>query len=94
MLPPTRLVGAVEALPLIEQMNEVLADRHALYEVERDTYFSRAADPAFGSVAHLDQATMTELSAERGGDPGRPGKKDPLDAMVWLAARPGEPSWD
>ena len=33
------------------------------------------------------------LFAERGGDPARPGKKDPLDALVWLAARPGEPSW-
>jgi L-cysteine:1D-myo-inositol 2-amino-2-deoxy-alpha-D-glucopyranoside ligase len=37
---------------------------------------------------------MTELSAERGGDPGRPGKKDPLDPLVWRAERPGEPAWD
>jgi L-cysteine:1D-myo-inositol 2-amino-2-deoxy-alpha-D-glucopyranoside ligase len=94
VLPPAQLVGAVEALPLIEQMNQMLADRGALYEVERDMYFSRAADPAFGAVSHLDPATMAELSAERGGDPGRPGKKDPLDPLVWLAARPGEPSWD
>ena len=36
---------------------------------------------------------MLALSAERGGDPGRPGKKHPLDALLWLAARPGEPSW-
>ena len=94
VLPPARLVGAVEALPLIERMNQVLADRGALYEVERDIYFSRAADPEFGAVSHLDPATMAELSAERGGDPARPGKKDPLDPMVWLTARPGEPSWD
>jgi L-cysteine:1D-myo-inositol 2-amino-2-deoxy-alpha-D-glucopyranoside ligase len=44
-------------------------------------------------VSRLDPATMTVLFAERGGDPSRPGKKDPLDALVWLAARPGEPSW-
>src|SRR6266571_713720 len=94
VLPPARLVGAVEALPLIERMNQVLADRGALYEVERDMYFSRAADPEFGAVSHLDPAAMAELSAERGGDPARPGKKDPLDPLVWLAARPGEPSWD
>jgi L-cysteine:1D-myo-inositol 2-amino-2-deoxy-alpha-D-glucopyranoside ligase len=37
---------------------------------------------------------MTELAAQRGGDPGRPGKKDPLDVMVWRAERPGEPAWD
>ena len=94
VLPPARLVGAVEALPLIERMNQLLADRGALYEVEGDMYFSRTADPEFGAVSHLDPATMAELSAERGGDPARPGKKDPLDPLVWLTARPGEPSWD
>jgi L-cysteine:1D-myo-inositol 2-amino-2-deoxy-alpha-D-glucopyranoside ligase len=94
VLPPARLAGAVEALPLIERMNRVLADRGALYEVERDMYFSRAADPEFGAVSHLDPATMVVLAAERGGDPARPGKKDPLDPLVWLTARPGEPSWD
>jgi L-cysteine:1D-myo-inositol 2-amino-2-deoxy-alpha-D-glucopyranoside ligase len=31
--------------------------------------------------------------SERGGDPARAGKEDPLDALVWRAARPGEPSW-
>jgi L-cysteine:1D-myo-inositol 2-amino-2-deoxy-alpha-D-glucopyranoside ligase len=76
VLPPDHLIGAVEALPLIEGFNAQLADRGSLYEVENDVYFSRFADPA-----------------ERGGDPGRPGKKDPLDPIVWMAQRPGEPSW-
>jgi L-cysteine:1D-myo-inositol 2-amino-2-deoxy-alpha-D-glucopyranoside ligase len=93
ILPPAHLVGAVEALPVIERLSQVLADRGALYELERDVYFSRASDPAFGAVSHLDPLAMLELFAERGGDPARPGKKDPLDALVWLAARPGEPSW-
>jgi len=93
VLPPTRLVGAVEALPVIEQLTRRLAERGSLYDLENDLYFSRASDPEFGSVSRLDPATMTELFAERGGDPSRPGKKDPLDALVWLAARPGEPSW-
>ena len=93
VLPPTRLVGAVEALPVIEQLSRRLAERGSLYDLEGDLYFSRASDPDFGSVSHLDPATMAELFAERGGDPARSGKKDPLDALVWLAARPGEPSW-
>ena len=67
--------------------------RGALYDLEGDEYFARASDEAFGSVSGLDRAEMLELSAERGGDPGRPGKKDPLDALVWLAARPDEPAW-
>ncbi|MBO0776731.1 MAG: cysteine--1-D-myo-inosityl 2-amino-2-deoxy-alpha-D-glucopyranoside ligase, partial [Actinobacteria bacterium] len=94
VLPPARLVGAVEALPVIERFNRLLADRGAVYDLESDVYFCRASDARFGSVSRLDPAAMVELSAERGGDPGRVGKKDPLDCLVWLAARPGEPAWD
>ena len=93
VLPPTRLVGAVEALGVIERFAGRLAQRGALYDLEGDEYFARASDEAFGSVSGLDRAEMLDLFAERGGDPGRPGKKDPLDALVWLAARPSEPAW-
>lgn len=93
VLPPTEYVGAVEALPLIETFNQTLAERGSLYEIDGDTYFSRAADPAFGSVSGLDSDAMFRLCAENGGDPSRPGKKDPIDPLVWLAQRPGEPSW-
>jgi L-cysteine:1D-myo-inositol 2-amino-2-deoxy-alpha-D-glucopyranoside ligase len=94
VLPPDNLVGAVEALGLIEEFNTVLARRNSLYDVDGDTYFCRSADPAFGAVSGLDNQTMIKLSAERGGDPGRPGKKDALDPVVWLARRPDEPGWD
>ena len=94
VLPPDRFVGAVEAIAIIERFNRVLADHGALYDLDGDIYFSRAADPAFGAVSGLDPVTMAALSAQRGGDPGRPGKKDPLDPVVWLAARPGEPAWE
>src|SRR6202034_4763766 len=90
---PAEYVGAVEALPVIERLTRTLADHGAVYDLDGDMYFARSADPSFGAVSGLAAATMTELFAERGGDPGRAGKKDPLDPMVWLAARPGEPSW-
>jgi L-cysteine:1D-myo-inositol 2-amino-2-deoxy-alpha-D-glucopyranoside ligase len=93
VLPPDHYVGAVEALAVIERFNRSLADHGALYELDGDVYFARSADPAFGSVAGLDTETMLALAAERGGDPGRPGKKDPLDPLVWVAERPGEPAW-
>jgi L-cysteine:1D-myo-inositol 2-amino-2-deoxy-alpha-D-glucopyranoside ligase len=93
VLPPTRLVGAVEALGVIERFAGRLAQRGALYDLEADQYFARGSDEAFGSVSRLDRGEMLALFAERGGDPGRPGKKDPLDALVWLAARPNEPAW-
>jgi L-cysteine:1D-myo-inositol 2-amino-2-deoxy-alpha-D-glucopyranoside ligase len=99
LIPPTHLVGAVEALPVIERFTERLADRGSLYDLDGDVYFARSADAGFGAlsgpgtVASLDQGQMAELAAERGGDPDRPGKKDPLDVIVWRAERPGEPAW-
>jgi len=100
IVPPAHLIGAVEAVPLIDRFAERLAARGSLYDLEGDTYFARCADPAFGALSGPDSAPglslaqMTALSAERGGDPDRPGKKDPLDVLVWRGERPGEPAWD
>ncbi|MGW7293576.1 cysteine--1-D-myo-inosityl 2-amino-2-deoxy-alpha-D-glucopyranoside ligase [Streptomyces xiamenensis] len=94
MLPPAHYIGAVEAIPGIVPLVERLREQGAAYELDGDIYYSVAADEHFGKVSGLDAATMRALSAERGGDPDRPGKKNPLDPLLWLAARPGEPSWD
>ena len=93
VLPPRWYVGAVEAIPEIVELIAVLRDKGAAYDLDGDLYFPVSADPHFGSVANLDVDTMLRLSAERGGDPDRPGKKDPLDAALWRAARPAEPAW-
>ena len=42
----------------------------------------------------MDRDEMLRIFPERGGDPDRPGKKDPLDCVVWRGERPGEPSWE
>jgi L-cysteine:1D-myo-inositol 2-amino-2-deoxy-alpha-D-glucopyranoside ligase len=100
VLPPAHLVGAVEALPIIERFTARMADRGALYNVDEDVYFAKSADHEFGALSGpgtacgFDPAQMAELAAERGGDPDRPGKKDPLDVVVWRAERPAEPAWD
>ena len=94
VLPPTHYVGAVEAMDEIAAYVVQLLEAGAAYRVDDDVYFSVAAAGHFGQVSAYDPATMLALSAERGGDPDRPGKKDPLDPLLWLAARPGEPSWD
>ncbi len=98
VLPPTAYVGAVEAMDEVAAAVLTLLESGAAYRLPGehgdDVYFSIGAAPHFGAVAGLDVAAMTALSAERGGDPDRPGKKDPLDCLLWLAARPGEPCWD
>ncbi|WP_156721624.1 cysteine--1-D-myo-inosityl 2-amino-2-deoxy-alpha-D-glucopyranoside ligase [Streptomyces apocyni] len=94
MLPPRQYIGAVESIPKIVPLVERLRDNGAAYELEGDVYFSVESDAHFGEVSGLDAEAMRLLSAERGGDPDRPGKKNPLDPMLWSAARAGEPSWD
>jgi L-cysteine:1D-myo-inositol 2-amino-2-deoxy-alpha-D-glucopyranoside ligase len=94
ILPPREYVGAVEAIPMIIEMITDLKRLGSVYDLDGDLYFPVSSDPDFGQVSGLDREEMLRLFAERGGDPARPGKKDPLDALLWLAQRPGEPGWD
>ncbi len=93
VLPPAHYIGAVESIPLVIALIERLQAAGAVYRVEDDLYFSVTADPAFGAESHYDRETMLRIYPERGGDPDREGKKDPLDCVVWRGERPGEPSW-
>lgn len=94
VLPPDEYVGVVESIPLIAQHAERLRQAGAGYDLDGDLYFAAGAAERFGTVSHYDRETMLELFAERGGDPGRAGKKDPLDWLLWRAQRPGEPAWE
>ncbi len=94
VIPPQDYIGAVESIPSVVRCIEGLRERGAVYDLEGDLYFDIAADPLFGTVSGLDRPDMLELFAERGGDPLRQGKRDPLDPLVWRSARPEEPAWD
>ncbi|HVE73474.1 MAG TPA: cysteine--1-D-myo-inosityl 2-amino-2-deoxy-alpha-D-glucopyranoside ligase [Mycobacteriales bacterium] len=98
LLPPADYVGAVESMDDVGAMVDRLLAMGAAYRVESehgdDIYFSIAAAAHFGEVSGLDAAEMLVLSRERGGDPDRAGKKDPLDCLLWQAQRPGEPGWE
>ena len=89
ILPPDHYIGAVESIDLVCQ---AIGQMPGTYRVGEDTY-ATVADPDFGEVAGLDRPTMLHLFAERGGDPERPGKRDPLDPLLWRGERPGEPAW-
>ena len=94
VLPPDAYVGAVEAIPLVVEMIDKLQAAGSVYDVDGDLYFSVSYDPAFGEVSGWSRERMLAVFGERGGDPDRPGKKDPLDCLLWTAERPGEPAWD
>ena len=97
IIPPAHYVGAVESIPKIVRHVTSLVASGAAYRLEDgtgDVYFDISAAPRFGYESHLSREEMTTLSAERGGDPERAGKRDPLDPLLWRGAREGEPVWD
>ena len=98
VLPPRHFIGAVEAMEEIAELVGKLLASGAAYRLGDaqypDVYFDSAVTGHFGYESNYDEATMIELSRERGGDPDRPGKRHPVDALLWRTARPGEPSWD
>jgi L-cysteine:1D-myo-inositol 2-amino-2-deoxy-alpha-D-glucopyranoside ligase len=93
ILPPDHYIGAVDAIPLVVEAISTLESAGSVYKVDEDLFFKVHDDSKFGSRSHLSQDEMLKIFSERGGDPDRSGKIDPLDALLWLAQRPNEPGW-
>ncbi len=106
VIPPQVYLGAVETVPQVSAVVHDLVIRGLAYRVPLppgaggdrpdlgDVYADLGSDRDFGLVSHLTAGTMTDLFAARGGDPDRPGKRHPLDPLLWRRERPGEPAWD
>lgn len=97
VLPPRDYIGAIESMDEVIVMVGKLLASGAAYVVDDeqfpDVYFRHDATEQFGYESGYDRATMDTFFAERGGDPERAGKRDPLDALLWRVEREGEPSW-
>ncbi len=99
VLAPTHFESVSEAMDRIIDAVNVLRERGVAYPVtnddgSRDWYHDLSAAPGFGAAERMSRDEALATFAERGGDPERVGKRDPLDPLVWRARRPGEPSWD
>ncbi len=94
IIPPKDYIGVVEAIPMIIDAIVAIQKSSPTYNVESDLYFEIHSDGQFGKRSHLTEPEMIEIFSQRGGDPARVGKRDPLDALLWLHQRDGEPGWD
>ena len=95
VIPPRDYIGAMESVDEVIAMVQRLLAKGAAYELDHgDIYASIEATQQFGYESNLDRATMAQFFAERGGDPEREGKRDPLDALIWRGHREGEPAWE
>ena len=70
-----------------------MANGHA-YVAEGHVYFSVASWPTYGELSKLSPAEMLPLALERGSKPEMPGRRDPLDFVLWQPSLPDEPAWE
>ena len=103
VVPPDALVGVVESMPEITKDVRTLLESGAAYRLPvpaeedgsgDDIYLDLGRAPTFGAVSGWPRDRMESVFADRGGDPDRAGKRDPLDPLLWRGSRHGEPCWD
>jgi L-cysteine:1D-myo-inositol 2-amino-2-deoxy-alpha-D-glucopyranoside ligase len=94
LLPAFSEPRATSAIPdILGFIAMVLESGHA-YQAGGGVYFDVSSFPAFGQVSHLGRGEMLELAGQRGGNPGDPHKRDPLDFVLWQPSAPDEPAWE
>jgi len=90
VLRPNHEPRATDYIKSIIKMIDGLLGNGSAYQAKNgDVYFSVAGFEAYGK---LSGKKIEELRAGERVDID-PGKKDPLDFVLWKSARPGEPQW-
>jgi len=90
VLRPDREPRATETISPILEMIDALEQGGYAYRADNgDVYFSVSK---FADYGRLSGKKLDELRAGERVEVD-PGKRDPLDFVLWKAAKPGEPSW-
>jgi L-cysteine:1D-myo-inositol 2-amino-2-deoxy-alpha-D-glucopyranoside ligase len=93
-LPPDVLPRATEHIPqMLEQIERLVANGHA-YTAAGHVYFSVDSCSTYGELSKLSRDEMLPLALERGSRPEMPGRRHPLDFVLWQPSLMDEPTWD
>ncbi|HYM52456.1 MAG TPA: cysteine--tRNA ligase [Candidatus Dormibacteraeota bacterium] len=92
-LPPDHLPRATQHVPQMQDLITRLLERDHAYAAEGHVYFSIDSWPSYGALSRLPREAMLPLANERGNVPEMPGKRDPLDFVLWQPSLPDEPWW-
>lgn len=81
---------ATECVGDIIKIVQTLVDKGMAYEKNGDVFYRTAKFDGYGKLSHypieqLESGARIEINDS---------KEDPLDFVIWKAAKPGEPSWD
>jgi L-cysteine:1D-myo-inositol 2-amino-2-deoxy-alpha-D-glucopyranoside ligase len=92
-LPPDHYPRATEHIPQMLAMIGRLVGEGLAYPAAGNVFFSIDAWPRYGELSHLSRDEMLPLANQRGNVPDMPGKRDPLDFVLWQRSLEDEPSW-
>lgn len=93
IIPPNSYRGVVESMDEIVTSINLYINKGVTYEIAGDIYLDISKVSGYPNNLPMSFEEAKEVFAQRGGDPERPGKKAPLDPLLWRAKRAGEPSW-
>jgi cysteinyl-tRNA synthetase len=91
VLPPDgepRATGHIDEI--LEMIRRLIENGHAYLAENGDVYYDVRSFPAYGK---LSGKSIEDLRSGARVEPDE-GKRDPLDFVLWKAAKPAEPAWD
>ncbi len=80
---------ATECIDDIIRLVSTLVEKGMAYEVDGDVFYRTTKFPDYGKLSHYDIEELKSGARIEVNDK----KEDPLDFVIWKAAKPGEPSW-
>jgi L-cysteine:1D-myo-inositol 2-amino-2-deoxy-alpha-D-glucopyranoside ligase len=95
ILPPNFYVPVTRVIDQIAQDVLKLVEKGVTYSLDGDIYLQ--IDDYLSLLTPFTGFTFDEalkIFSERGGDPARLGKRNPLDPLLWKAHREGDPYWE
>jgi L-cysteine:1D-myo-inositol 2-amino-2-deoxy-alpha-D-glucopyranoside ligase len=92
-LPPDHYPRATQHVEPMLELIERLVARGLAYPSDGNVYFSVDAWPRYGELSKLSRDAMLPIANERGNVPDMPGKRDPLDFVLWQRSLADEPAW-
>ncbi|HSA89029.1 MAG TPA: cysteine--tRNA ligase [Burkholderiales bacterium] len=91
LLKPQHEPRATHSIPgMVRMIGELIARGHAYAAANGDVYYDVSSFPGYGKLSGRDPGELRAGARVEIDE----AKDDPLDFVLWKAAKPGEPAWD
>lgn len=94
VLPPETYTRATEHIPMMIEIIAKLVEKQQAYQSGPNVYFRVASFDHYGELSKLPESEMQVRLTETGDPANDPNKESPLDFVLWLGNKPGEPAWE